>query len=701
MKVKDSRPEGAHERPAPAAAPGTAGIIALDDEGMIRAQQLLEETEFGGRKPHGLTRWLMGAVAVLWSLFQLWATYQGTISPIQLAAAHLGFAFALVFLAYPFGPRAPRDRVPWYDWLLTVLALVGPLYVILDFYGITQLRGGVASPTDVAFGTLMTAMLLLAGWRSLGAALPVMSLVMMLYAAIGPRGLIPITLPGALQLHAGNSWSAIVGQLYLTTEGIWGTPIIVSATFVFLFVLFGALLDRAGGGQFLTDLAYSVLGGFRGGPAKVAVVSSGLNGIVSGSSVSNVVTGGNITIGLMKRVGYPAEKAAAIEVAASSNGQIMPPVMGAAAFIMADLLQIPYGELIRMAALPAILAYLTLFMVVDLEAVKLGLRGVPRRELPPVWPVLRSGAHHLIPMAYLIYALTILQVTPERAALQAVGLTVLLMVVQEVVRAERSRAGVAAGLRRATLMVVESLQAGARNMIGIAVATAAAGIIVGMLTMTGLGFGLTAIVESLSGGNIILVLLLAMIASLVLGVGLPTTATYVVMATLIVPVILNLTAKAGMVVPPVAAHMFAFYFGIMADATPPVALAAFAASAIARSDPVKTGWQGFAYEMRTALLAFMFVFNPKLLLIGVSGPLEVASIALSALAGMWAFAAASLGWAFGPANPVQRLMLLGASLLLVTPGLVTDLAGVGLIVLTFLWQRVAPARAALAPRTPR
>ena len=654
---------------------------------MDHASLLVEESELGGRRPKGGSRYLLFGLGVIWSLFQLWATELGTLDPIRLRAVHLAFALALAFLAYP-GRRGPRDRIPLLDWVLALLGVVGALYVVWDYYGITQLRGGIPSHRDVYLGTLTLLVLFLAAWRVVGPALPIIASVFVLYALTGPKGLLPFTLPPWLQLHAGSQWGQLMGQLYTTAEGIWGVPLGVSATFVFLFVLFGALLEKAGAGHFFIQVAYALLGHFRGGPAKAAVVASALTGVVSGSSVSNVVTTGTFTIPLMKRVGYPPEKAGAVEVASSSNGQLMPPVMGAAAFIMAEFLGIPYSQLILIAVIPAVLAYATLFITVHLEALHLGLKGVPRSELPPVGPILRSGFHYLLPLVYLIYALVGLRLTPERAALNTVFFMLLLILLQEVWRARRSGVGLGFGLVRGGRLILEGLEAGARGMVGIALATASAGVIVGIVTMTGIGFGLTDIVERLSGGNLILVLILAQIASLLLGMGLPTTANYIVMASLVVPVVLQLAEKAGYAVPPVAAHMFVFYFGIMADSTPPVALAAYAASAIAKSDFWKTAVQGFVYELRTALLAYMFFFSPKLLLIGVGSLGEGVGIVLSALLGMTAFSASLVGFLHKRTTLLERALLMAAALTLVVPGLLTDALGLALFLLVYAMQRV-------------
>ncbi len=647
---------------------------------------LVEETELGGRRPKGLSRYALFLLAVVWSLFQLWATQAGTLDPIRLRAVHLAFALALAFLAY--AGRGPRDRIPILDWVLAFLGAAGALYVVLDYYGITQLRGGIPSDRDVFFGTLTLFALFVAAWRVVGPALPVIASIFILYALTGPKGLLPFAFPPWLQLHAGSQWGQLMGQLYTTAEGIFGVPLGVSATFVFLFVLFGALLEKAGAGRFFIQVAYALLGHFRGGPAKAAVVASALTGVVSGSSVSNVVTTGTFTIPLMKRVGYPPEKAGAVEVASSSNGQLMPPVMGAAAFIMAEFLGIPYVNLILIAVVPALLAYATLFIAVHLEALRLGLKGVPRSELPPLVPILRSGFHYLLPLVYLILALVVLRLTPERAALNTIYFMLLLILLQEVYRAWRGGGGLAQGFLNGGRLVLEGLEAGARGMVGIALATATAGIIVGVVTMTGLGFGLAEIVERLSGGNLVLILILVQLTSLLLGMGLPTTANYIVMASLVIPVLLQLAEKAGHAVPPVAAHMFVFYFGIMADSTPPVALAAYAASAIARSDFWKTAVQGFLYELRTSLLAYMFFFNPKLLLLGVGSLWEGVGVFLTALLGLTAFSAALVGFLHKPTRWWERLLLLAAALALVYPGLLTDALGLGLFLLVYLLQRL-------------
>src|SRR5699024_8006161 len=334
----------------------------------------------------------------------------------KLGAVHLAFGFALAFLAFP-RKNGPTDHIPWYDWLLAAAGVATALYIYIDFYNLVAVQGGVPIPRDVWMGTLLLAVLVIAAVRMVGYALPAIGAIVVLYGLMGPAGIIPLTPPDVLYLHNGYDWHEVIQQLYITAEGVWGSPIQVSATFVFLFVLFGALLDRAGAGQYLVDLAYSGLGSYRGGPAKAAVVASMLTGIVSGSSTANTVTVGTFTIPLMKRVGYPGVKAGAIECASGVNGQLMPPIMGAAAFIMATFLNIPYSQIIIYAAVPALLTYMGLFATVHLEALKLNLRGLPKSELPAFWPSFFKGIHYLIPVVFLLYELMWVHLTPERSAL--------------------------------------------------------------------------------------------------------------------------------------------------------------------------------------------------------------------------------------------------------------------------------------------
>lgn len=651
------------------------------------AEELVKASEFGGREPNAAwQRWLLVVIAVAWSLFQLYASYFGTLNPQKIGSIHLAFGFALAFLAYPRKGGA-TNRIPWYDWALAAASVASALYVFFDYYNIVVVQGGLPITRDIWIGSALIVFLAIAASRIIGFALPIIAGVVVIYGITGPAGIIPVTPPDILYLHNGYSWPQVIQQLYVTTEGIWGTPIQVSATFVFLFVLFGALLEKAGAGQYFVDLAYSGLGTFRGGPAKASVVASLLTGVISGSSTANTVTTGTFTIPLMKKIGYPPVKAGATEVAASVNGQLMPPIMGAAAFIMATFINVPYSQLIIYAIVPAVLTYLGLLYVVHLEALKLGLKGLPRSELPPFWPTFIKGVHYLIPVAFLLYELMWVKLTPERSALNATFVLVVLILVQETVKGWKSQNGIGTGLLEGIRAVFGGLEQGARNMTTIAIATAAAGIIVGMVTMTNLGYGLTQVLAVLSGGHIWLVLVLSAITSLILGIGLPTTANYIVMAALVAPVIANLAGAAGMVVPLVAIHLFVFYFGILADDTPPVGLAAYAAAAISRADPIATGVQGFIYDLRTAILPFMFFYNPQLLLIDIGSWYNGIWVIATALAGMLAFVSSTQGYLQIRMLWIERLVMLAGALLMIKPGWETDLGGIAILAAVVLYHR--------------
>lgn len=603
-------------------------------------------------------------------------------------------------------------NVPLYDLVFAVIAGMVVLYLFTDYNGL-QNRFGIPIQREVWFGTIFMVMLLEATRRSLGPALAIIGLVFITYALIGPEGVLSFfQLPGLIA-HRGYDLNRIISQMYVTTEGIFGIALGVSTQFVFLFVLFGSMLDKAGAGKYFIDVANANLGTLRGGPAKAAVVASGLTGMVSGSSLANVVTTGTFTIPLMKRSGYPAHKAGATEVAVSTNGQIMPPVMGAAAFIMAEFVGIRYFDVVRAAFVPAIVSYIALFYVVHLEALKLGLRGLSREELPPRWDTFIRGVHFLVPLLLLIYGLVIARWSPGRSVMFTITLLAVVMFLQEPIKAYFMKKPLAPAFWLGFQNIYQGLEAGARNMVGIAVAVATAGIVVGTVNLTGLGLRLTEIIGTLSRGaawlfitiftpvvNLIqanpeafanatqfaAVLVITAIASLILGLGLPTTANYIVMATLTAPIIANLAGDFGFVVPLIAAHLFVFFFGILADDTPPVGLAAYAAAAIARSDPIKTGIQGFTYDMRTAILPFMFVFNTKLLLIDVANVFEGTYIFVTALVGMFAFAAGTQGFALRPLHWGQRILLILTAFMLIQPGFVTDILGFLVVGGTYGWQ---------------
>jgi TRAP transporter 4TM/12TM fusion protein len=750
-----------------------ADASAKDKKAAEEARRFVEEVEVGGRQPRGILHWVIVALALSWSLFQLSVASFLIMESTLQRAFHVFFAITIAFLVFPAirgradarrpwfqlgflglltllssyflgnllivvaGWQVPHwlawlpaaaftalvlravtrerpNRIPWYDLIFATLAGFGALYLVLDYQNIA-FRAGAALPREVWLGTMFIVLLLEATRRSLGPALAIIAGIFLLYQLVGPGGAIPWLAPYMPDIlaHRGASLARMVSQQYITREGIFGIPIGVSTSFVFLFVLFGSMLDKAGAGKYFIDVANSLLGTFRGGPAKAAVVASGMTGMVSGSSLANVVTTGTFTIPLMKRTGYPPHKAGATEVAVSTNGQLMPPVMGAAAFIIAEFVGVPYLEVVRAAAIPAFVAYIALFYIVHLEALKLGLKGIPRGELPPRLKTFVQGLHYLIPLAVLIYELVIERRSPGFAVMRAIAWLAVLIVVQAPIKALIFRQPVLPAVLDGFRALFDGLVAGARNMVGIAVAVAAAGIIVGSVSQTGLGLRLTEIVMVISGaiasaigiltlpivdlfgGNVqafdnvtqfAIVLVITAVTSLILGLGLPTTANYVVMATLTAPIIYNLGQQFGFGIPLLAAHLFVFFFGILADDTPPVGLAAYAAAAIARTDPIRTGIQGFIYDMRTAILPFMFIFNNKLLLIGVTSWLDGVHIFISALIGMFAFSAGTQGFMIIRTVWFERLVLLAIAFMLIQPTWTTDIVGATLYALVYLSQ---------------
>jgi TRAP transporter 4TM/12TM fusion protein len=473
----------------------------------------------------------------------------------------------------------------------------------------------------------------------------------------------------------GVSLSRFMGQMTMSTEGIYGIPLDVSATIVYLFVLFGAMLEKAGAGHYFIQLALSLLGPFKGGPAKAAIMGSGLTGLVSGSSIANIVTTGTFTIPLMKKIGYPPKKAAAIEVAASTDGQLAPPIMGAAAFIIAEYVNVAYIEVIKAAAVPAFASYAALIYIAHIEASKLGLQGMPRSELPPFFKTLLRGAHFLLPLFLLLYELVIARHTPETAAFRAIVVMGAVMLFQRPIQAWLAGEPWLPAFKTSIVEIFSALAAGGRNMVSVAMATAAAGIIVGVVAM-GLGGLITQVIDTISGGNIFLMLLITAIASLIIGMGLPTTATYIVMASLTAPAIVVVGGYYDFIVPLMAAHLFCFFFGILADDTPPVGLAAYAAAAIAKSDPIPTGIQGFMYDIRTAILPFMFIFNHDLILHNIDSWTVGLLIFAMTCIGNFAFASATQGWFVARNRFYELPLFLFVTLVMMRPDLIAEWLGV-------------------------
>ena len=714
-----------------------------DKQNIELSTQEVLEAETGGRDPSN--KYLANFItylALTWSLYQMYVS-----SPLVLEFTpwmngdvvkriHLMFAGFLAYLSYLPLKSSPKKYVPITDWLMGFLLLSSIGYFIyaqvwdsLAF----EMRLGTPSQLDLYLSIIGLVLLLEATRRTLGPPLTVVASLALAYAYFG------------LGDYAGASINKIVSHMWITTEGAFGVAIGVSASMVFLFVLFGALLEQAGAGNYFIRIAFGLMGHFRGGPAKAAVVSSALTGMISGSSIANVVTTGTFTIPLMKKVGFSAEKAGAIECASSVNGQLTPPIMGAAAFLMVEYVGIPFVEIIKHAFLPAMIAYIALVYMVHLEACKLGMKGLPRKykmtgkakligvssvmmvlsfltwalppiinfiklnsggnafsvilvillvsyigllyvaskvpdlstddieELPEVGPTAKAGLHYILPVIVLVWLLTVERFSPELSAYWASMFMIFIVLTQKpLMDFFRKKDNIFARVKDGLFDLQAGLINGAKNMIGIGVATAVAGIIVGTVTLTGIGQVIIGVVEDVSGGNIVIILILTALISLILGMGLPTTANYIVVSSLMAPVIVSLGAANGIAIPLIAAHMFVFYFGILADDTPPVGLAAFAAAAISGGDPIKTGIQGFIYDIRTGLLPFMFIFNTQLLMIGVDNAFEFIMVVGAAIAGMLIFAAATQGYWLARNKWWETILLLLFTFLLFRPGIIWD-----------------------------
>lgn len=714
----------------------------------LSTEELIAQ-DVGARLPLGPLGWIITTLALAWSLFQLWIASPlpfmvgfGVLNDTETRSIHLTFALLLAFLVFPAFRSSPRDRVPLGDIALGLIAAGAASYLFV-MYEALALRPGTLTTADLVTACIGIPLLLEAARRALGPALAVIAIVFLVYSLAGPW------MPGLLA-HRGVSFSSLANHQWITTEGVFGIALGVSTSFVFLFVLFGALLERAGAGHYFIQLAFSLLGHLRGGPAKAAVVASGLTGLISGSSIANVVTTGTFTIPMMKKVGFSSEKAGAVEVASSVNGQIMPPVMGAAAFLMVEYVGIPYVEIIKHAFLPAAISYIALLYIVHLEALKLGMQPIgnhqpkpwlrrltgfafgaalisglslavyyglgwlkpalgdyalpgisvllaatyvallkiaasneplpaedpdkPLTELPNTRAVLLSGLHFLLPVVVLVWCLMVERLSPGLSAFWGTVMLVIILLTQRPLLNWLRKDGkhdygtVADGV----VDLREGLVAGARNMIGIGIATATAGIIVGAVSQTGVGLVLADLVEFLSMGNLLLMLLLTALLSLILGMGLPTTANYIVVSSLLAPVVVTLGQQNGLIVPLIAVHLFVFYFGIMADVTPPVGLASFAAAAVSKGDPIKTGITAFYYSLRTAALPFLFIFNTDLLLIDVDFAHGVLIFIVATIA-MLIFAAATQGWFLVKSRWYESVLLLLVAFTLFRPGFWMDI----------------------------
>ena len=655
------------------------------DKGSEKAQHLLEESEYGTRHAEGAWRFLIPIVAASWSVFQLLLPKILLINSQIARSIHLGFAMLLVYLSFPLLKSAPAGlkflssrRLGIGSVIMAALASAMALYLAYDYIGIGA-RSGLPNTTDLVVGSLLLIFLLDAARRALGPALPTIASLFIIYSFVSEW------MPSIVSFK-NATFGTMISKLVMSTEGVYGVPLDVSTSTVFLFVLFGALLEKSGGGQYFIQLAFSLLGKYRGGPAKAAVLASGLTGMVSGSSIANTVTTGTFTIPLMKKAGFPGVKAAAVEVASSTNGQLMPPIMGAAAFIISEYCNLSYLAVVKAALVPALVSYLALIYITHLEAKKLNLRPVPPNELPKFWPTFLSGVHFLIPLGFLFVQMVVFRYSAALSVYYAILCLMALIIARELVVGSRTGRQALESIKISMQHIGESLVAGAKNMMSIGVAVAAAGIIVGVVTL-GLGGAVIDLIDLISGGQLILMLMVTAVVSLILGMGLPTTANYIVMASLTAPAIVALSGDMGLATPLIAAHLFCFYFGILADDTPPVGLAAYAAGAIARENPIQVGIQGFRYDMRTAILPFMFIFNTELLLIGVDSIFGMLKVFLIALAAMFAFASCVQGTFWRACRVWERVLLGGVTLILFRPDLLNNLQGLGVGV----WQTLGLA----------
>ncbi|NCN27038.1 TRAP transporter permease [bacterium] len=650
----------------------------IEEQSLHKAELLVEQAEGLTRSPSDWRKFLIPTVALCWSIFQLLLPQVLLLNSTFVRSIHLAFAISLVFLSFPairstsakeklakiFNGKLSflyeAKQIPYIDILLAIVTATSALYMMIDYEGIIT-RQGNPSGSDIFVGILLIVSLLEAARRSLGPALPLIAGTFIIYSFFSE------SMP-ALIAFKNASITKLINKLTMSTEGIFGVPLDVSASTVFLFVLFGAILEKAGGGKYFIDLAFSLLGRYRGGPAKAAVLSSGLTGLVSGSSIANTVTTGTFTIPLMKKAGYSGVKAGAIEVAASVNGQIMPPIMGAAAFIIAEYCNLSYFEVVKASFIPAAISYIALIYITHLEALKHDIRPLKKEQLPNFKETLLGGLHFLFPLGLLIYQLMVERRSAQLSAYYAIICLSVLVLAVEGIKAVRNKHPIVEGFKHGLKTLFDSLIAGARAMMGIGVAVAAAGIIVGVVTL-GLGGVITEVIEVLAMGNLILLLVITAIVSLILGMGLPTTANYIVMATLTAPVIVKVGGGLGLEVPLIAAHLFVFYFGILADATPPVGLAAFAAAAISKESPMATGIQGFIYSIRTAVLPFIFIFNLDLLLYKVTSLWHAAYIFTTSLIAMFAFAALFQGYFQRKNRWYEGILLALTTIMLLRPAL--------------------------------
>ena len=627
---------------------------AMDGQLTDAQQQLLEKVdkEASVRKYDSTTLknafyWFCFAVAI----YHFVTSAIGTPQILKHRSLHVGMMLVMGFMMYAFNTKS-KGRVPWYDWVCIALSIAVPAYIWLDYLGVVA-RAGMPNSMDTVMGTILVVLVLDSARRMSGWALTILGGIFILYGLFGRE------IPGMFA-HRGYTWAQLVNHFFANTEGIYGTSVNVAASYIFLFILFGAVMSRSGMGSFFNDLAMALAGHTKGGPAKVAVISSGFLGSINGSAVANVVTTGAFTIPLMKKTGYSVNFAGAVEASASVGGQLLPPVMGAAAFIMAEIISIPYSQIIIYAAIPALLYYLGILIQVQLRAGKLGLHGLPKDRLPRVKDVMKDKGHLLIPIAILLYLLLFSGITVLYAAFYTIIATVFV-------------ASMKKNTRMSVKDIVDSFVDGARQTVPVAIACACVGIIVGVISKTGFGLTMASAIISLGSQSLMLTLIFTMVTCMILGMGVPSIPAYIITATIAAPAL----AKLGVTV--VAAHLFSFYYAMFANLTPPVALAAFAAAGISGGDPMRTGFASVKLAIAGFIVPFMFVYSPELLLLNTTF-LEGVHVTVGACIGVFMIGVAVEGYLFTKVNSLLRIIAFGGALALIDPGLYTDLIGLAVLV---------------------
>lgn len=634
----------------------------------LSAEEVMQkfDKESDKREMKGFWNILINAICIVFAIFQLYTATFGILDAHLQRAIHLAFGFLLIFLLYPARKSWSRTSMHPLDVLFALVGAASALYIVVNYHELV-LRAGMNNETDFIVGVVGTLMVFEAARRVVGWPMIAVAFVFIAYAFFGPY------IPG-IMAHRGVQVQELFDHLFFTTEGIFGTPMGVSSTFIYLFILFGSYLEATGLGKFFIDLANAIAGWAAGGPAKVAVLSSGLMGTVSGSSVGNVAGTGAFTIPMMKKLGYRPAFAGAVEAAASTGGQLMPPVMGAAAFLMAEFVGVPYFDVVKGAVIPALLYYIGVWLGVHYEAKKYGLKGTPREELPKFGPLFMEKGHLAIPLAVIVYLL-VSGYTPMRAALAAIALSI-----------------ICACLRKSTRIgfkeIINGLIDGSKGVLGVLIACATAGIIIGVVTKTGVGLKVATALLDLSGGQLLPAMFFTMITSLILGMGVPTTANYVITSTIAAPALVQMN------VPVLAAHMFAFYFGIVADVTPPVALAAYAGAGIAGANPMRCGVIAAKLAIAAFIVPYIFVLAPELLMINAT-PLTITYSALTAIIGMWGVSMAMIGFCQNMLNTLQRVLFMAGGICMIIPGHITDLVGVVCLIVAFMWQRTNKIKGAI------